>query len=90
MNRRNWLRNAAGLLVAAPFVVKANSIMQVRPLLPNVSDAIGTLHFYNAKGGLLPDWRWVKTIPLPSLAALHLRYEWTPIVGTGLGTLQDF
>lgn len=35
MNRRNWLRNAAGLLVAAPMVVRAESIMRVRPIAPS-------------------------------------------------------
>jgi hypothetical protein len=34
MNRRNWLKTAAGLLVAAPMVVRAENIMRVqaRPL----------------------------------------------------------
>ena len=30
LSRRNFLRNSAGLLVAAPFVVKAESLMKVR------------------------------------------------------------
>lgn len=34
MNRRNFLHNAAGLLVAAPFVVKASTIMRVVPVEP--------------------------------------------------------
>ena len=33
MNRRNWLKTTAGLLVAAPFVVRAESIMRVRPVV---------------------------------------------------------
>jgi hypothetical protein len=31
LTRRNWLRNAAGLLVAAPMVVRADSLMKVIP-----------------------------------------------------------
>ena len=34
MNRRNWLRNAAGLLIAAPMVVRAESLMRVRQVPP--------------------------------------------------------
>jgi hypothetical protein len=32
LTRRNWLRNATGLLVAAPFVAKASNLMTVRPI----------------------------------------------------------
>lgn len=32
MNRRNWLKNAAGLLVAAPFVARSGTLMPVKPL----------------------------------------------------------
>lgn len=34
MNRRAFLRTAAGLLVAAPAIVRAESIMRVRPVAP--------------------------------------------------------
>lgn len=34
MLRRNFIRSAAGLLIAAPMVVKADSIMRVKPVLP--------------------------------------------------------
>lgn len=33
MNRRSWLKTAAGLLVA-PAVVRAESLMRVRPVVP--------------------------------------------------------
>ena len=32
LTRRNFLRSASGLLVAAPFVVKASNLMTVRPI----------------------------------------------------------
>lgn len=33
MNRRTFLRTAAGLLVAAPAIVRASSLMPVRPVV---------------------------------------------------------
>lgn len=46
MNRRSFIRTAAGLLVAAPMVVRAESIMRVRPVEPC--------------GNLLIDPEWVR------------------------------
>jgi hypothetical protein len=40
MNRRNWLKTAAGLLVAAPMVVRAENIMRVRTPLPAWGDIL--------------------------------------------------
>lgn len=37
MNRRNFIKNAAGILIAAPMVVNANSIMRIQPLLEDCS-----------------------------------------------------
>lgn len=41
-NRRNWLRNAAGLLVAAPFVVRSSVLMPVKPLISKGSTDLGS------------------------------------------------
>lgn len=38
LNRRNFIKNAAGLLVAAPMVVKAESLMFVNPSLTDGVD----------------------------------------------------
>lgn len=51
VSRRNFLRTATGLLVAAPFVAKAENLMRVVP----IHTRIDTLALLDS---LLPAWDW--------------------------------
>lgn len=48
LSRRNFLRNSAGLLVAAPFVVKSSILMPVKPTDPTWSASGFILSEYNS------------------------------------------
>lgn len=68
MTRRNFIRNAVGLLIAAPMVVKAESLMRVAaPKVVGISDlelVKRITHEY------LEEIRYVKSIP-PELRLVY-------------------